>query len=497
MTWESVMFHRLPVLLLTAGALLAAAPSAQAAEPVRHEKAATLAVPGVNSFVALGGETWFTSTRNGTAAALDGGHQVVGTPVKLGNLPAQLAANTRTGTVFAVNRGVIDKKPSVSVIDAATRQVTATIPVGAGPNGVGVDEGSGQVFVAEGGAAVVSVLDPLQRKVIASIPVGSGPDQVVVHGDRAYVSNLDDNTVSVLDTKARKVIATIPVGANPRGLAVDPVLHRLYAVNQGNGTVTTVDTRTNQVLGEPFAAGAGAGRAAVDPATGFLYTGQAELGQVAVLNPVARKVIGTLEVAAPGMIGVNPATGAVYVADGNNLQVFARFAAPVLLSEPVSTEAEPGKPARFQASARGATSVRWQESIDGGRSWAELAETGDTLTVLAETRLSGRHYRAVFGNATGSTPTAAAVLTVPGGPATTTPTSTTTTPPPTSTTPSTTTTSTTPVVAPPPAQVQPPTPRLAKTGAEPIFPLLTGLALLTAGTALLLFHHRTKKRESA
>ncbi|MCK2237982.1 MULTISPECIES: hypothetical protein [unclassified Crossiella] len=491
------MFHRLPAALLAAGAiLLAAALPAQAADPVRHEKAATVAVPGINSFAALGGETWFTSTRNATAGALGGNHQIVGTTPKLGNLTAQLTANTRTRTVFAVNRGVVDKKPSVSVIDAVTRQITATIPVGAGPNGVGVDEDSGLVFVAEGGAAVVSVLDPVQQKVIATVPVGSGPDQVVVHQGRAYVANLDDNTVSVLDTKAHKVIATIPVGANPRGLAVDPVLHRLYAVNQANGTVTTIDTRTAQVFGEPFAAGAGAGRAAVDPATGFLYAAQAELGQVAVLDPVRRKVIGTLEVAAPGSIGVNANTGAVYVADGANIQVFARFAAPVLLTEPAGVEVAAGSAARFSASARGAVSTRWQESIDGGRSWTDLRETGDTLTVTAEIRLSGRQFRAVFTNPTGSTATAAAVLTVPGGQPTTS-----TTPPPTgTTTPGTTTpptTTTTPAVAPPPATTQPPTPRLANTGAEPIFPLLTGLALLTAGTALLLFHHRTKKRETA
>ena len=51
------------------------------------------------------------------------------------------------GTVYVANIG----GNTVSVIDETTNTVTATIPVGTGPYGVGVDSSTGTVYVANGG----------------------------------------------------------------------------------------------------------------------------------------------------------------------------------------------------------------------------------------------------------------------------------------------------------------------------------------------------------
>ena len=80
----------------------------------------------------------------------------------------------------------------MSVIDAATRAVTATIPVGSYPVGVAVD--------------------PAARTV--------------------YVTNLRDGTVSVIDAATRAVTATIPVGTDPDGVAVDPAAGTVYVTNE-------------------------------------------------------------------------------------------------------------------------------------------------------------------------------------------------------------------------------------------------------------------------
>ena len=46
----------------------------------------------------------------------------------------------------------------MSVIDPTTNTVTATITVGHDPNGVAVDPGTGDVYVANTGSGTVSVL---------------------------------------------------------------------------------------------------------------------------------------------------------------------------------------------------------------------------------------------------------------------------------------------------------------------------------------------------
>ena len=79
----------------------------------------------------------------------------------------------------------------MSVIDASTRTVTATVPVGKDPDGVAVDPGTHTV----------------------------------------YVTNFGDDTVSVIDGSTRTVTATVPVGKDPVGVAVDPGTHTVYVTN--------------------------------------------------------------------------------------------------------------------------------------------------------------------------------------------------------------------------------------------------------------------------
>ena len=76
------------------------------------------------------------------------------------------------GTVYVTN-SVAD---TVSVIDAATGTVTATIPVGGNPDGVAVDP-AGTVYVTNNGDDTVSVIDAATRTVTATIPVGTEPDR--------------------------------------------------------------------------------------------------------------------------------------------------------------------------------------------------------------------------------------------------------------------------------------------------------------------------------
>jgi YVTN family beta-propeller protein len=94
----------------------------------------------------------------------------------------------------------------VSVIDASTRTVTATVPVGKSPSGVAVDPGTHTV----------------------------------------YVANYGDNSVSVIDASTLTVTATVPVGRGPRGVAVDPGTHTVYVTItslSGNGTVSAIESR--------------------------------------------------------------------------------------------------------------------------------------------------------------------------------------------------------------------------------------------------------------
>ena len=114
------------------------------------------------------------------------------------------------------------------------------------------------VRVSDGQAAVdVPVTVPIAAaayRLGTPITVGSGPTGVAVSTTRAYVTNTTDGTVSVIDTSTNNVVATIGVGQEPGAVAVRG--NRVYVANYVSGTVSVIDTTTNAVVATVAAGGA-------------------------------------------------------------------------------------------------------------------------------------------------------------------------------------------------------------------------------------------------
>src|SRR2546428_473406 len=159
--------------------------------------------------------------------------------------------------VFVTN----EKSDNVTVIDAATRKVIKSIPVGKRPRGVAVrsDGPRGMrftadsrfLFVASEQAHVVSVVDMAQLSVIKSVPTGgSRPVDVAftLDGSRAYVSHGQSGDVRVLDAVSLRVLAAIPVGPRTWWTALTPDGRFLWATVGRPNEVAVIDTRSNTVV---------------------------------------------------------------------------------------------------------------------------------------------------------------------------------------------------------------------------------------------------------
>jgi YVTN family beta-propeller protein len=162
----------------------------------------------------------------------------------------------------------LSRSNALGVIDLATQQVVAQIPVGNAPWGVAVDgqnvyvtnEGgrkaqpgdvtngsSGTNIVADpasGGATTgtVSVVDTAARKVVSTVTVGNHPTAIHLDGHTMFVANTNSDSISVIDTASKKVVKTIgvkpfpgaPLGSSPQAVTMLPGGQLVVALGNNN-----------------------------------------------------------------------------------------------------------------------------------------------------------------------------------------------------------------------------------------------------------------------
>jgi DNA-binding beta-propeller fold protein YncE len=196
--------------------------------------------------------------------------------VRVGNFPVAAVVNPATRTLYVANLG----GGSLSVINAAacnartTRgcgRPARTVPVKAGPDWVDVDTATDTVYTANSGTSgtgdTVSVIDGAACnghtgrgcRVRATVTVGVSPFAVAVDqaSDTVYVANFvnefSGGSVSVIDgarCNAKDISGcgdtppTVPTGIGTGFVAVDRPLHTVFAVNQGDDTLSAIDTST-------------------------------------------------------------------------------------------------------------------------------------------------------------------------------------------------------------------------------------------------------------
>jgi DNA-binding beta-propeller fold protein YncE len=181
--------------------------------------------------------------------------------ITVGNLPAGVAVDQKTNTVYVTNTG----DNTVSVFNGATcnalntsgcGQTPATVPVGLQPLGIFADPANHTVYIAN--------FDNGQ-------------------GDSTTVSMLDTSTCNAADLAGCPATQppTVDVGAAPDNVEVDQATHTVYVTTIGalngwavfdastcNATVQSRCATIGRLTGDP----SGPNDAAVDPADDTLYT---------------------------------------------------------------------------------------------------------------------------------------------------------------------------------------------------------------------------------
>jgi len=153
----------------------------------------------------------------------------VGVPAGNGYYPRALAVNSATGLVYVRNeRSDSEERGNVSVIDGATDEIIATIPVGQSGwdrNEVAVDERANRVYVVNRGDRTLTVIVGATHQMLATI---EDVEAVAVDGDHLYVA--DGETVRLLDARDYSELrrASLPPGSSVISLALNSSADHLY-----------------------------------------------------------------------------------------------------------------------------------------------------------------------------------------------------------------------------------------------------------------------------
>jgi YVTN family beta-propeller protein len=264
--------------------------------------------------------------------------------IKVGAQPVAVAINQQTNRIYAVNAA----SRSVSVIDAETDEVIASVQTAARPYAVAVDQGSNKVYVSNTFSNMLTMIDGKTSQA-TNLPTGSA-DAILVDSDRSrvYLLGYETDTVTELNP-ATGAMSKLPAGAmHLWGMARSGGL--LYVSHVQESSIGAIDPATHSVRN--MATGAMPCAIAVDKKTGKIYVANYADGTVSILGKEGDSA--TVKVSArPQALTLDDGSGRLYVTspqqnavavidikDGRVLRIYRHLDHPYAVAfSPVSHQA--------------------------------------------------------------------------------------------------------------------------------------------------------------
>lgn len=147
-------------------------------------------------------------------------------PIQLGGSPEFLASDG-TGRVY-VN---LEDKDVVAVVDLRSRQVVARWPVtpGGHPVGLALDAKAHRLFIGCRNPQKLVVMNDATGQVEASVPIGAGVDATAVHGTQAFASCRDGSLIVAAQRNQNWVLdQTVKTPDGARTMGLNPDKNHIY-----------------------------------------------------------------------------------------------------------------------------------------------------------------------------------------------------------------------------------------------------------------------------
>ncbi|MBZ5609301.1 MAG: beta-propeller fold lactonase family protein [Acidobacteriia bacterium] len=191
---------------------------------------------------------------------------------------------------------------AVDVLDTGTYSFIAHVGVGQKPRGVALTPDRRLLFVSNSASASMTVVDAASLQVTATIalPAGSSPYGIAFtpDGASAYVANfITAGSVFVIDVATKTIKANIPASGSTIHVAVSPDGTRAFATNIAGNSLMVIDTLTNTVIATVPLTNADAVATSTNGRWIYVTTDVlADTGKLTILDGVTYAVVQTVPV---------------------------------------------------------------------------------------------------------------------------------------------------------------------------------------------------------
>jgi virginiamycin B lyase len=132
--------------------------------------------------------------------------------------------------------------PSLARVDLTSNRVTAIFPVGPPAAEGGVTTGAGSVWLIVDKLGALARLDPETGAIRQTVRVPAGSYNPLFNHGTVWVTRAEGAEITGVDATTGRVFASVRTGPNPRFLTAAAAA--IWTLNQGDGTLTRIDPRT-------------------------------------------------------------------------------------------------------------------------------------------------------------------------------------------------------------------------------------------------------------
>lgn len=188
-----------------------------------------------------------------TVSILDATSGALRATVKTGRGPheVEMLADGKTAAVSDYGK-TAEPGHTITLIDLDRGAAVGTVELGDGTRPHGLEAlADGRLLVTAEGTKELLVVDPKARRVTARIPTGREVSHMVAatrDGVAAYVASIGSGTVSSAHLASAKISKDLATGAGAEGIDVTPDGREVWVTNRDANTVTVIDAGKLEIL---------------------------------------------------------------------------------------------------------------------------------------------------------------------------------------------------------------------------------------------------------